>query len=90
MSLHILKSSFIRYRRNHGISRQMQLILLLRKIHQKSLALCLEKVLSLVREGYAYREIAVVAGDLSVYRDEIFTCILIRQAFLFLSIRKKD
>ena len=24
-----------------------------------------------MREGYAYREIAVVAGDLSVYRDEI-------------------
>ena len=37
----------------------------------EELGFVLRKVLSLVREGYAYREIAVVAGDLSVYRDEI-------------------
>ena len=37
----------------------------------EELGFVLRKVLSLVREGYAYREIAVGAGDLSVYRDEI-------------------
>lgn len=37
----------------------------------EELGFVLRKVLSLVREGYAYREVAVVAGDLSVYRDEI-------------------
>ena len=54
----------------------------------EELGFVLRKVLSIVREGYAYREIAVVAGDLSVYRDEISH--VFDQAGIILSIRKKD
>ena len=36
----------------------------------QELAYVLRKVLELVREGYAYREIAIVTGDLDVYREQ--------------------
>ncbi len=37
----------------------------------EELGFVLRKILELVREGYSYRDIAVVAGDLETYRDEI-------------------
>ena len=37
----------------------------------EELGFVLRKILSLVRAGFSYRDIAVVAGDLEVYRDEI-------------------
>lgn len=37
----------------------------------KELDFVLRKILELVRSGVSYREIAVVAGDLEVYRDEL-------------------
>lgn len=46
----------------HMISAQMP---------SEELEYVLRKILELVRSGYHYRDIAVVAGDLEVYRDEV-------------------
>ncbi len=37
----------------------------------EELGFVLRKILELVRDGYSYRDIAVVAGDLETYRDEM-------------------